>query len=250
VSLLDPVRRLYDAHCHLHEFEDGEIEGFVENGYVILAVSDDLDSSRRTLELSKRYWLSVIPCLGIHPWNLEKEGLGRAREVIDLINRVKPRCVGEIGLDRRFLPESSFERQVMMLSMFLEAARSIEAVVNIHAIDAWRDALMMVERAGVERAIFHWYNGPDDVLKEIEDRGYMVSINAAIKIQEKHRKIAEKVNIDNMLIESDGPYNYRGLKLSPHMLTEAISIIASIKGVQEKAIMKAVERNFRKYLKL
>ncbi len=242
------ARGLYDAHCHLHEFGDDEVEGFVRSGYVILAVSDDMESSLRTLELSRRYGSSIIPCLGIHPWNIEREGLENLKRVVDLIYGAKPKCVGEVGLDRRFLPESLFDKQVETLRIFLEASRSIEAVVNIHAVDAWRDALRIISRAGVEKAIFHWYNGPEDVLREIEDLGYMVSINAAIKIQEKHRRIAEKVSIDNMLIESDGPYNYRGLRLSPQMLRETISIIASIKSAREEDIASAVERNFRRYL--
>lgn len=242
------ARNLYDAHCHLHEFGDDEVEGFVRSGYVILAVSDDMGSSLRTLELARRYSSNIIPCLGIHPWNIEREGSENLRKVVDLIYEVKPKCIGEIGLDRRFLPESLFERQVEALRIFLEASRSIGAVVNIHAVDAWREALRIISREGVEKAIFHWYNGPEDVLREIEDLGYMVSINAAIKIQEKHRRIAEKVSIDNMLIESDGPYNYRGLRLSPQMLRETISIIASIRGAREEDIAFAVERNFRRYL--
>lgn len=242
------ARGLYDAHCHLHEFGDDEVEVFVRRGYVILAVSDDMKSSLRTLELAKRYNSNIIPCLGIHPWNIEKEGPENLRKTVDLIYEAKPKCIGEVGLDRRFLPESLFERQVEMLRIFLEVSRSIEAVVNIHAVDAWREALRIISMAGVERAIFHWYNGPEDVLREIEDLGYMVSINAAIKIQEKHRRIAEKVSIDNMLIESDGPYNYRGLRLSPQMLRETISIIASIKDAEEEDIAAAVERNFRRYL--
>jgi len=239
--------RVYDAHCHLHEFSDSEIEGFAAEGYTILAVSDDLQSSLRTLEIARRH-STVVPCLGVHPWNIEKEGLERVRRAAELIRAEKPKCVGEVGLDKRFLPESSFERQVEAFKIFLEEAVSIGAVVNIHAVDAWRDALRIVSRAGVERAIFHWYNGPEDVLREIEDHGYMVSINAAIKIQEKHRRIAEKASLEHMLLESDGPYNYRGIRLSPHMLREAASIVASVKGVSEEELLKIIEENFTRYI--
>ncbi|MEM2203066.1 MAG: TatD family hydrolase [Sulfolobales archaeon] len=239
---------LYDAHCHLHEFSDLEIERFITSGYVIIAVSDDLGSSLRTLDIYRKYTNNVIPCIGLHPWNIEKESRENIEHLVSLIDREKPPCIGEVGLDKRFLPESSFEKQAEIFRSFLEAASSIDAVVNIHAVDAWRDALKMVISSGVRRAIFHWFNGPEDVLREIIDAGYMVSINAAIKVQDKHKRIARLADLNGILVESDGPYNYRGIRLSPDMLGEALSIIAEVKGISREDIEKAIERNFRRYI--
>lgn len=238
----------YDAHCHLHEFEDQEIGRFIDSGYVIVAVSDDLVSSIRTLDISRRHRSKVIPCLGLHPWNIEKEPREIVDQLLRLIYNEKPPCIGEVGLDKRFMPESTFNKQVEIFRSFLDAASSIDAAVNIHAVDAWREALKMVISSGVRRAIFHWFNGPEDVLKEIIDTGYMVSINAAIKIQDKHKRIARLADLNSILVESDGPYSYRGLRLSPEMLGEAISIIAEIKGLPKEDVEKAVERNFKRYL--
>jgi TatD DNase family protein len=240
--------RIYDAHCHLHEFSDEEIREFASRGYVIIAVSDDLRSSIRTLDIYERYKDSVVPCVGVHPWNIEKEARDSIERTIEIIRSRRPPCIGEVGVDKRFMPHSSFDKQVEILSMFLREAVDLNSIVNIHAIDAWRDALNLVKRAGISKAIFHWYNGPDDVLREIQDMGYMVSINAAIKIQEKHRKIAKIVDLENMLIESDGPYNYRGLRLSPHMLEETISIIAELKGLDPGDVWIAIERNYKRYI--
>lgn len=239
---------IYDAHCHLHEFSDQEIRGFIDRGYVIAAVSDDLSSSIRTLNIYREYRNNIVPCLGLHPWNIEKESKESLSHLISIIGDEKPLCIGEVGLDRRFLPESSFDKQAEIFRSFLEMAASIDAVVNIHAVDAWRETLKMAIESGVRRAIFHWFNGPADVLREIIDVGYMVSINAAIKIQDKHKRIAELVDPRAMLIESDGPYNYRGLRLSPDMLSETISIIAEIKGISREDLVRIVESNFKRYI--
>ncbi len=239
---------IYDAHCHLHEFSDREIRGFIDKGYVIVAVSDDLSSSMRTLNIYREYRNNIVPCLGLHPWNIEKESRENLSRLINIIGDEKPLCIGEVGLDRRFLPESAFDKQAEIFRSFLEIASSIDAVVNIHAVDAWREALKMVIALGVRRAIFHWFNGPGDVLREIIDAGYMISINAAIKIQDKHKRIAELVDPRAMLVESDGPYNYRGLRLSPDMLGETISIIAEIKGISREDLVRVVENNFKRYI--
>lgn len=239
---------VYDAHCHLHEFSDQEIAVFMARGYVIVAVSDDLESSLRTLNIYREYRHNIVPCLGLHPWNIEKEPRENIDHLLSLIDSEKPPCIGEVGLDKRFLPESTFDKQMEIFRSFLEAASSIGAVINIHAVDAWREALKMVASSGVKKAIFHWFNGPEDVLKEIIDTGYMVSINAAIKIQDKHRRIARLADLDNILVESDGPYNYRGLRLSPEMIYEAISIIAEVKSISREDVERAVERNFKRYI--
>lgn len=98
---------LYDAHTHLHEFLDSRIAEFVKE-IVVAAVSDDYPSSRRTIDLSGNYE-NIVPCVGIHPWNVDKVGLDELRQVEKLLPEAK--CIGEVGLDRRFVPQT-FNRQV------------------------------------------------------------------------------------------------------------------------------------------
>lgn len=249
MSADSPVERsLYDAHCHLHEFSDEEIGRFIANRYVIMAVSDDLGSSIRTLNIYREHMYNVIPCIGLHPWNIGRGSEENMNRLASLIVDEKPPCIGEVGLDKRFLPESTFNKQTEIFRSFLEIASSIDAIVNIHAVDSWREALRMAIDSGVKKAVFHWFNGPEDILREIIDVGYMVSINAAIKIQDKHRRVAKLADLDSILVESDGPYNYRGLRLSPDMLSETISIIAEVKGVSREDVERAVERNFKRYI--
>ena len=54
---------LVDAHCHAHAFSDGELRRFSE--IRIIAVSEDLESSRRTINLSRRF-NNITPFIGIH----------------------------------------------------------------------------------------------------------------------------------------------------------------------------------------
>jgi len=45
----------YDAHCHLHEYSDNDIKDFLDNDLVIVGVSDDLESTVRTLKLREKF---------------------------------------------------------------------------------------------------------------------------------------------------------------------------------------------------
>ena len=236
--------RLLDAHCHLHEYEETAVHSFIEDlGIAIIAVSDDYESSLRTLEISKRY-KHVIPALGMHPWEVSAERMDEVNSIIELVyaNRRNVRILGEIGLDRRFRSDT-IAYQYEVFKMFLEVARELQLGVSVHSVDAWSEVFKLLQRYDIPIAVFHWYTGPLELIKDIVGAGYMISINPAISIQEKHRRVAAATPLEAILVESDGPYNYRGLRLGPHMLRESVKHIANIKGVDEDEVLRAVVEN-------
>ncbi len=244
------MARLLDAHCHLHEYSDDEISDFVEKlGIAIIAVSDDLESSNRTLELSKRF-TRVIPALGMHPWEVSPERLDEIEAIIQLVykNRDVVRILGEIGLDRRFR-SSTIAYQYEVFTKFLEVARELQLGVTVHSVDTWDEVLRLLQRYDIPIAVFHWYTGPLDLIKEINSAGYMVSINPAISIQEKHKRIASIAPLEMILVESDGPYNYRGMRLGPHMLEETVRHIADAKNMSVDEVRSAIVENGMKLVK-
>jgi len=246
-----PKARFYDMHCHLHEYDDKEIDEILEDlDVVIAAVSEDLASFRRTLELSTAYPDRIIPCAGFHPWSLRDRDPSEARAILSEALRAGVTCIGEVGLDKKFMPLDTFPRQVEIARLFLEAARDLDAYVTLHAPNAWRETLELAREVGVEKAMFHWYTGPLDLIDEIVGAGYYVSINPALRIQEKHRRVAERAPLDYMVFESDGPYNYRGLRLDPRMIPEAVRLVAQVKGVEAGVVEEAAARNSRRLLGL
>lgn len=235
---------IVDCHCHCHEFGEEELAKF--SGIRLVAVSDDVTSSRRTLELANRF--GVVPCLGIHPWNVGKARPEDLSEVLSLIEKSEAPCVGEVGLDRRFVPET-YDKQRDFFSAFLRLAREYDLAVNVHAPDAWADVVEALRKADVDRALIHWYTGPLDLLEEMAQYGFYISINPAVKIQKKHREVAEAAGPDMVVLESDGPYEYRGLRLEPPMVKETLAIIAEIwrttpEEVEERVYLNAA-RLFR-----
>ncbi|BDR93346.1 TatD family hydrolase [Vulcanisaeta souniana] len=236
---------LYDAHTHLHEFLDSRIAEFVRE-ITITAVSDDYPSSKRTIDLANTYE-NIVPCIGIHPWNVDKVGLDELKQLDKLISEA--RCIGEVGLDRRFVPQT-FSRQVEFFRVFVNWARDYGLPLNIHAPDAWVDVLEIVRRADVDGALFHWYTGPLNLIQEIRDYGYYISINAAIKVQEKSRVVARETPLDMILLESDGPYEYRGITLEPPMVKEAANIVAQLKGVGIDNLWESIANNFSRLFRV
>ena len=244
--------RYIDAHSHLHEFSDEDVARILDAlDVLIVAVSDDLESSKRTLRLASQYPGRVKPCLGLHPWSVgEVEApLEQAREIVRLAEREGIDCIGEVGLDTKFVPQT-IEKQRQIFQIFLEAAKELDAFMNLHTAGTWEEVYELVFKAGIGRANFHWYTGPQHLIERLRTAGYTISINPAVQIQKKHQDIVRKAPLDMMLVESDGPYEYRGLKLSPLMVPQVIGVIAELKGMPVTEVEEAVRRNAARVLRL
>ena len=236
--------KIVDAHCHLHEYTDEKVE-FYASKYVLVAVSDDLESSLRTVELAERY--GVYCCVGVHPWEVEEEPRESLREIEALVSKGLATCIGEVGLDKKFVPHS-FERQLEFFEFFVRLAVEYTLPMNIHGAGAWREVFEALHRVDVEKAVFHWYTGPLDLLDEIIGAGYFITVNPSIRFQKKHREVVARTPLTSILTESDGPYEYRGLSLSPDMITSTLKVVASLKGVSIGEVAGQVYSNLARFL--
>ncbi|RLG75420.1 MAG: TatD family deoxyribonuclease [Thermoprotei archaeon] len=232
-----------DSHCHLYEYSIDNIKEYLKI-LIIAAVSDDLESSIETLNLASKF-NNIVPCVGVHPWEVGNTPREHVRKIISLIGKHGIKCLGEIGLDKKFVPET-IDRQREFFTEFLQAAQEYELVVNIHAVNTWNEVLELLRKYDIEKAVFHWYTGPVELIDEITYSGYFISINPAFTIQDKHRRIVDYIDLEFLLTESDGPYNYRGLKLNPLMVKETVEYVSKVKKLSIGNVKKIIYDNFRK----
>lgn len=236
-----------DAHVHLYEFKPEELESLMNNNIIMVTVAEDYESSLKNIELKDTYPSNVKACIGLHPWKIKEDA--EIKRQVDLLWDLarEADCIGEVGLDKKFVP-STFHIQQQVFREILDIALKARLPLNIHAAGAWRETFEIVAAGKIEKALFHWYTGPLDILVKIFEKGYMVSVNAAARIQEKSRRIAALIPFHLLLTESDGPYNYRGMNLSPQLIPELTNLLASIRGVSEDYIIENVYNNLGRYL--
>lgn len=232
-----------DTHCHAYGFGERELEKFRE--ITLISVSEDYESSLQNIKLSKKY-PNIIPFIGIHPWMIRKYDEESFQEIRKLAIKGQAKGIGEVGIDRRYGKLQG--KQVELFERFCQLSKELNLPMNIHALDAWRETLSLLHRHDVGKALFHWYTGPIELLKEIQESGYYISINPSIKIQPKHKKILENACIDIILTESDGPYKYHGLNLNPGMIGELLETIARVKDTSIEEVERIIERNLRFFL--
>ncbi|MGQ4891511.1 MAG: TatD family hydrolase [Candidatus Njordarchaeia archaeon] len=233
-----------DAHCHCHEFPEEEINSILrENDIILVIVSENLESSKKTISLSEKFE-KVIPCIGLHPWEIKGEiSIVEADKIIEQSQEIG--CFGEVGLDRRF-NRKNYNYQKMVFIKFVEAAKKGNKVLNIHALDAWEETIEIVHDMGVKKAIFHWYSGPVKLLEKIREYGYFITINPSVKFQKKHGAVLKNAPLDIILTESDGPYEYKGNILHPKMVPNLVNYIAEVKKLSREEVLEIIIANFGK----
>jgi len=238
--------KLFDSHAHLDEILDlkKSIKEAKEAGVIgILAVGSDPESNKRVLEIAREYKGYVYPALGLHPWDLDVKV---AEKGLVYLSKKVGEClaVGEVGLDYRIKLDKRL--QVKVFSKVLKIAKENRRPVIIHARDAWRDSFKLVVEAGIEVAIFHWYSGPLSVLEEILETGHYISATPAATYQERHRRALKITPIERILLESDAPVVYRGLKSRPVHVTLSAKGVAEVKGLDLEEVVRKTLHNVTK----
>ena len=233
-----------DMHCHCHELGLDDIQKYV-NTIKLVCVSDDLESSNKTLELARK--TSIIPCVGIHPWEAHNYSVKHVEAIKELIKQNDIKCLGEIGLDKIFYPKT-YEHQKEIFLEFLEIAREYNLLLNLHTAGTWREVYELLVKYDIEKAYFHWYTGPLNLIEELVSKGYFIGVNPAWKIQDKHRRVIEVVPLTNILTESDAPYKYKGLDMRPDLVVETIDYLSKVKNVDIEEAKQIVLNNFIRLL--
>ena len=242
--------QLIDTHAHLDEIKD--IEGALGRAKdagirAVIALGSDLNSNKKVMELSGRYPGYVFPALGLHPWRLETDDI---EANCSLIERELTGCLalGEVGLD--FAIKTPKDRQTEVLRRLLEIATREKKPILLHARRAWAEALELLGAFDVQKAVFHWYSGPADVLQQILGKGYFISATPAAAYSEKHRQAIRKTPLDRLLLETDCPEVYRGIPSEPKDILTTLSSVSGLCGKGEEEIAGQTFRNAQSFFKL
>ena len=251
--------RLIDTHAHLEEIENlGQAIADAKSASIIaiIAVGSDHESNQKVLDIAQSYANFVYPALGLHPWRLKNSEIDRNLKFIEAtIN--KAAGIGEIGLDYhkrvRAVAEKDLQKQV--LREILKIARLHKKPVMIHSRYAWHDALSLVEEAGIEKVVFHWYTGPSSVLRDIIDKGFYISANPAIDYHEEHRRAVKAIPLERLLLETDAPVIYRSKSESeyesrPADVLRVLKGVSELKGISEAQIAEITTQNALDFLGL
>ncbi|GGB00948.1 putative metal-dependent hydrolase [Macrococcus hajekii] len=246
---------MYDSHIHLDQYTDAEIANIMPQVEGVIAVATDLNSSKRLLELRKRYPVIQIAA-GFHP----EQPLLSADELNALKRWIKQHrhdlsAVGEIGLPQYLRREGkvqSEEGYLNVLEELIQLAAEVDLPVALHAVysDA-ETALHLLEHYKV-RGHFHWFKAADATLNKVIAAGHYMSVTPDILWNDKTRRVAEQVPISQLMIETDGPWPHTGFGKSEisDMLSVIINEVTVIKKMKRDAVAHTLRMNTRTFYRL
>jgi TatD DNase family protein len=222
--------KLIDTHAHIEEINDLDnvIQRAKMNNIVaIIAVGSSIKSNVDVLSLASKYNGFIYPSIGIHPIEAETDVKIASAQIMSNIDHCV--AIGEIGLDYQY--DINKTKQKEIFENMLQIAKKNGKPVSLHSRKAWDDVFSLVQTIGIRKAVFHWYSGPNEVLKRILDNGYFVSATPAVWHSLKHRNAIEMTPVESILLETDTPVKYGGVPSEPSDVTKVLNMVAKIKNI-------------------
>lgn len=240
-----------DAHIHIDLYpsdkqEELLAEAFSRGVEKVVAVSMDLDSSKRTRELALRHPGHVHPAYGFHPEQEPPDELARE----ELQNWIRDRhadgesfAIGEVGLPyyKRTEAEAagaSFDEApyLTLLESFVALAAELDRPIVLHAVYEDADkAYALLRRYGVKKAHFHWFKGSADTMRRMSEAGYYISVTPDVAYEAEIVEVVRAYPLALMMAETDGPWPFEGpfggRETVPEMARESVVAIADVKGI-------------------
>ncbi|WP_099210822.1 YchF/TatD family DNA exonuclease [Thermococcus henrietii] len=242
---------MIDAHAHFEFYKKDAPKVIEECRKELRAVVDSITEYRKahvwkSWELLRPYFGFIFPTLGYHPNEARRGNWEKVRKVEDFIREHSKEIVaiGEIGLDYHYAEnERQRENQREIFRHFLELAVELDLPVVIHAREAEGEAYELVQRAGV-RAYFHSYAGSVELAKEIVENGHVIGINTGIVFIPEVRAVAEAIDVDYLLAETDSPYMspFKGQRNVPCNVRVAVEWIAKLQGLEFEDVERETEK--------
>ena len=237
---------LIDTHCHLQSTDINNnkeiINESIKKGIKYLIVNSyNFETSKEAIKLSEENE-GLYAAIGIGPDEVEKEDIKNIETLEKLIKNKKVKAIGEIGLDY-YHNELNKGKQKEYFIKQLVIAKKNHLPVIIHCRKAYQDLIKILKENNVKGSI-HCFSGSYEEAIELIKLGYKLGIGGVItyKNSEKLNEIVQKIDISNIVLETDTPYltpePNRGKENRPYYIVDVAKKIAEIKSISQEEVEK------------
>ncbi|MBN1868049.1 TatD family hydrolase [Candidatus Sumerlaeota bacterium] len=253
-----------DSHCHLtDEAFAADLDETIERARAagvghIVAVGDNVESSRAALDLVQRHAGVLSATVGVHPHRASEwspDALDALRRLC--AGRPRPVAIGEIGLDH-FYNFASREDQMRAFVEQSDLARELGLPMAIHCRDAYDPLIQLAEERalGAVGGVVHCFTGSAAQAVALAELGFSIGIAGVLtfKKSETIREAVRAVPIESLVIETDAPYlapvPHRGHRNEPAFLAHTAERLALELGIDARALSSQLARNTKRLFRL
>lgn len=211
---------LYNIHAHQCCDEDDD-----EN-----VVVDFLNTyPNEFAQESQNYPDGFFTC-GIHPWH-SADGLGRMKQLEEIVRDKRVVGVGEIGLDK--IQGPPLDIQLRTFEMQIEIANAVDKPIIIHCVKYWDELIAVYNRKRINKPwILHGFRGNKHQVEQLAKMGFCFSLGKYF-----NEESVEKIPIDRLFFETDTSDVY---------IQEIYQNVAKVKGVTLEFLTNVVEMNIKR----
>jgi TatD DNase family protein len=238
---------MIDLHCHIDLYNNPlEIAARAERSGVITVAVTNLPSHFETDYPHFSRYKRIKLALGLHPLMATQH-----KREFTKFTRMLPKTsyIGEVGLDFSRAGINTKQEQIESFRFVLASVKDSYDLISIHSRQAESIVLELLEEFNISSAIFHWYMGSFGILERAIKLGHYFSINTAMIVSQKGKKLIERIPKHRILSESDGPFVKVGSK--PAEPTDVIYVISFLSELWEKnreEVKQILINNYNNYL--
>ncbi|MCM3252548.1 Qat anti-phage system TatD family nuclease QatD [Priestia aryabhattai] len=238
----------HDTHVHLDLYKNSSdiIHEINEKKSYTISVTNlpILYDKAVSKHLDSKY---VRFALGIHP-----ELVGKFPEQIPFFYKkiLDCRYIGEIGLDFTGENISYKDLQLEVFKKTIEICNLCGGkILSIHSRGATKEVIEIIGSEFNGKIILHWFSGNMTDIERAVQNGYYFSVNLDMFNTAKGRKIINKLPIERILLESDGPFTKSFRKAyNIFSIDKAIRELGNIKSIEIEKVNMLLKRNFQTLL--
>ncbi|RAS81079.1 TatD family hydrolase [Priestia endophytica] len=248
---------MIDAHLHLAEYSNilERIKHWQDYGITgVVAVSTDLASSYRILELKSRYPNFIIAAAGFHP----EHPLPSSRDLHewhDLIDHETSHfsAIGEVGMPQyredAFHPYVKKQYEALFLEM-VQTAKMYHLPLLLHAVHMGAPLVYRhLQAHKIKKAHFHWFKGDEQTMQHIINAGYYVSVTPEVCYRKRDQELVKRIPLSQLLLETDGPWPFQErfahCETSPLLLPHVEKTVSSLKSIDPILLRDQIKHNIK-----
>ena len=248
---------LVDSHCHLDfdAFDEDRAEALERAAAAgvgrVVTICTRLTEFERVRALARDH-RNVDCSVGIHPHNVEDEGIAETSRLVALAGEPEVVGIGETGLDF-YYDHSPREDQRASFRNHIAAARETGLPLIVHTRDADEETASILSEEMEEGAfsgVIHCFSAGPALAKTAIRLGLYISFSGIVtfKKSDELRGIAADVPLDRILVETDAPYlapvPRRGKRNEPAVVAHTAAAVAAARGVEVDVISQQPTANF------
>ena len=247
------MKSIIDTHAHLCDpVFDADREIVLERALragisAVIAVGEDLADAEKNLLLAAKHSM-IRPAAGLYPTHLDPDLAAKMRAFIRS-HKDRLAAIGEVGLDYWIVKEES-QREIQreIFRGFIELSKELALPLNVHSRSAGRHVVSVLLESSADRVQLHAFDGKFSAAMPAVEAGYFFSIPPSVVRSEQKLKLAKKLPLSCLLIETDSPVlgPVPQERNEPANAPVALKMIAELKGITVDEAAEAVAENTRR----